>query len=193
MRVFLDDVVCNVPAESVSQALASAGEIARGRGRTIVDVVVDGDRWSADRIDSPDSAHACVAREVRLTSAKPDQLVRQALDDASTAVTEIDRLQQVAAEMLQADRTAQAMQHLGEAMTMWGSVQQALVMSAEMASIDLAFAAQTVDMLARQLRNLRDAMEQRDHVALADTLLYDLPDVASAWRELLQETRERVK
>lgn len=192
MRIYLDDAACDaIRADSVTVAIAAAAELARQRGRTIVDVIVDGRRWNADRIGSKEASIAGTANEIRLCSADPCALACEAFDDAAGVLSEIDRLQQAAAESLQTDRTAAAMDDLAKAIDLWGSVHQAVTMGSSMAEIDLAPHHTTIEQLTAHLRGMKSALQTRDSVALADTLLYDLPEVVSQWRALLHELRER--
>lgn len=194
MRIYLDDAACEqIHADSVAQAVNAAATIAKQRGRTIVDVIVDGRKWDADRIDSAEANAKNAAKEVRLASTDPLMLVCEAFADAADVLGEIDRLQQTAAEMLQGDKGPQAMERLGQALELWGSVHQAMAMGATMANIDLAPQQPSIERLTNQLRSVRTSLEKRDVVALADTLLYDLPDVVNEWRALLHTLRERVR
>lgn len=193
MRVYLDEAACDVQADSVAAAVNAAAALARRRGRTIVDIIVDGRPWNVDRIDTPEAGVKGKAKEVRLASADPRDLVCQAFSDAAGALTEVDHLQQTAAELLQGDRAAEAMERLGRAIDLWGSVHQAVTMGATMIDLDLEPQRPVIEQLTTNLRSLRGALEQRDTVALADTLLYDLPDVINQWRALLHTLRERVR
>ncbi len=193
MRIYLDDAACEtLQADSVAQAVDAAAALARNKGRTIVDVMVDGRRWNADRIDSDEARAKSPAKEIRLASADPRDIVCEAFADAANALSDIDQLQQDAARMLQADKAQQAMERLGQAIDLWGSVHQAVTMGAAMIDLDLSPQRETVERLTSQLKSMRSALEQRDTVALADTLLYDLPEVATEWRALLHTLRERV-
>jgi hypothetical protein len=201
MRIFIDETACDVRAGSVSQALAGAAAVARERGRAIVDVVIDGRHCAADGLDY-EQLRGVAASEIRLTTADCRQLVRQAFDHAAAALSEADRLQQAAAELIQADQGQEAMQRLGEALNIWSNVRAAVLMGAEMAGIDLFAEAgdgkgnggnqAVVTALSERLRSLREALTNRDTVALADTLLYDLPDVIAAWRAMLCDLQQRV-
>lgn len=194
MRIFLDDAACeNIHADSVAQAVNAAATLARQRGRAIVDVIVDGRKWDADRIDSAEANTTGKVKEVRMASADPLLLVCEAFADAADVLGEIDRLQQSAAEMLQADKGQAAMERLGQALELWGSVHQAVAMGSTMADIDLAPQQPVIERLTHQLRSVRTSLENRDVIALADTLLYDLPEVVNEWRALLHTLRERVR
>lgn len=194
MRVYLDQSVCDVPAtSSIAAAVNAAAALARQRGRTIVDVMVDGNHWPVERLDGDDARRAGGATEVRLASADSRDLICQAFADASGVLAEIDQLQQTAAELLQADRGVEGMNRLGSALDLWASVHQAVVMGSAMAGLDLEPQRVAIERLSENLRGMREALERRDTVALADALLYDLPEVITQWRSLLHEISEAVR
>jgi hypothetical protein len=199
MRVLLDDQPCDVCADSVGEAIAAAATLAESRGRMIVEVNVDGRAWSGAELGQVGSpAFRSRNGEVRLISAKPAELVRTTFHDAAQALGEADALQQSAAELLQAGQTAAAMDKLSDAVGIWSAVQQALIMGAQAAGMDLEalLAAddrrRAVATLNTHLKTIRSALETGDPVGLADTLLYDLPDVVTHWRSLLHDLQQRI-
>ncbi|MCH8212130.1 MAG: hypothetical protein IIB99_12260, partial [Planctomycetes bacterium] len=52
MQVLLDENVCDVVAGTVAEAIAACATLAQAQGRLIVDVHVDGTRWSEQQPDS---------------------------------------------------------------------------------------------------------------------------------------------
>lgn len=198
MRIVLDDKPCSLPAGSVADAIDAAAALADQAGRVIVDVFVDGDRWSGEQLGGA-RASAIVATEVRLVSADPHELVRQTLLDASAALQDADDLQRSAAEQIQSGDLAGAMPRLGEAITIWQSVKQAVASGAELAGLDLQAlqveqrpAAQIIHGLGEQLRSLKNSLAAGDAIGLADTLLYELPAVVDSWRGLLEQMHAAV-
>jgi hypothetical protein len=191
MRVFLDEAVCNVSAHAVGDALAAGAAQARAQGRMIVDVVVDGRAWTQDELTG--AAASNTALEVRLVTADPADLVCQTLADAAIALTDADRLQQSAAELIQTDQLVQAMPKLNEAFSIWLAVQQAVTMGTEVAGLSLGEMEQVVGRLNDQLRTVRDALQQQDTAALSDALLYDFPHVVSEWQDMLQGLQKQVR
>ncbi len=125
MQVLLDENVCDVVAGTVAEAIAACATLAQAQGRLIVDVHVDGTRWSEQQLES--SERQATAEIVELTTADPSQLVLQTFDDATEALTDADELQHEAAELLQSDQRTICMDKLGEALSIWLTVQQAIV------------------------------------------------------------------
>jgi hypothetical protein len=199
MRVVLDEKPFETAASNVGEAITAAAESIEDDGRVIVDVIVDGEKWNEQQLGSPDRCGE-TASEVKLGSANLRELVAQTLHDASEALVVADQMQREAAEDLQADRHSEAMQQLGEALNTWISVQDAVMKSAQALQLDLetiAVEGGTVDesiaRLNEQLRSLRTMLQSNDTVALADTLMYELPDVVAQWRETLASIREHVQ
>lgn len=202
MRLFLDDNPCGCPADSVAQAIAAGAAIAESSGRMIVEVFVDGEQWNSDKLQDLDTHHA--AGEVRLTSADPNDLVSQTLDDAVEALSDVNELQGSAAQLIQSGQEQAAMAELKSAFALWASIQQAVSMSAELADVDLNALSietpksdavtpkQSIQNLNAQLHVIRDALESGDFVALADALLYEMPPVTEQWRELLLQLKSGI-
>lgn len=199
MRILLDDQPYDIQADSVTAAVARAAALAQQNGRLIVEVIVNGRTWNSDDLDKLDQ-QPITADEIRLTTADPAALICQTLDDAADALVDAERLQKQSAEMIQAGQTAPGMTMLNQAFAVWSSVQQAVTMSCELAGLDLdkfriesnhpgESARVILHNLNNHLRHVRDALANRDEVALTDVLLYELPAAVRSWRELIDDVR----
>ena len=199
MRVLLDDQPCETKATTIGEAIAGAAAIAEERGRVVVEVCIDGAAWTARELGSPDLNRG-TADEISLFSADLRELVAKTLTDAADALTGADDLQRAAAKAIQANKHAPAMEKLGEALSIWSSVREAVVKACEATRIDLEAlrigdeSVQTsVDLLHDRLRTVRAALEADDPVALSDTLLYELPEAVVAWREMIHGLVDHVR
>lgn len=199
MRVLIDDRPCDVTGDSVRDALTEAASRAESSGRVIVEVVVDGERWGESELGSPER---CAGRAdlVHLISADRSELVCRTLGEAADVLAEIDELQRTAAESVQVGDTAEGMSRLAEALELWLLVQRSISMSLQTMELDLDTVRHdgepigaSVNALEGQLRGVRDALTRRDSVALADTLLYELPDVIEHWRGILGSVQRHVQ
>lgn len=198
MQILLDENVCDVAADTVEEAIAVCADLVEAQGRMIVDVQVDGARWSEEELASTEN-QSTTAQVVELTSADPAQLVLQTFQDAAEALTDADELQQEAAQLLQSDQRTICMDKMGEALSIWLSVQQAIVKGSQVIGLQLDEV--TVDgtpivtsivQLNEQLRLLRTALEQDDQIALADALLYVFPDIVREWQGILEHLQTLV-
>jgi hypothetical protein len=190
MRVLLDDMPCDVNATTVGEALDAAAALAEQRGRLIVDVAVDGTSWTESDLASSNISVAG-AEIVRFTSAAPKELVRQTFADAADALTDADALQRETAHLLQADQRVVSLDKLNEAISIWLQVQEAIVKGSQLVGLKLDETAlprpigESIRLLNTQLEAVHTALAQEDVIALADTLLYEFPEVVEEWRCIL--------
>ena len=157
----------------------------------------------ATSVHSPKKNPCSVAHGItKLASANPAHLVAQTFQDASEALRTVDLLQQDAAQLLQSDQTAPALERLGEAISIWMSVQQALTMGLQLVQIDPASVRgkdasplsldDMIGELNAHLRQMHASLQGGDSVALADALMYEMPPVVLQWRELLDSLRAQL-
>lgn len=198
MRLMIDEQQFDISERSVRAALDRAAEIAQDSGRVIIEVHVDGTRWNDEQLSSIDMG-ALEAETVALTSAAPRELVASTLNDAISALAEIEELQAHAASALGRDELGTAMESLGNSLKLWTEIERSVTLGASILGIDLkaeltAIGSNTeaVDQLTQALTSLRDAIVIRNPVALTDTLKYEMPDVVSGWRDLLQGLKNRL-
>ncbi len=195
MRVLLDNDECDMAVGSVGEAVAAGAALASDRGRTVTDVLVDGTRWSDDQLASPDIEQA-TATEVQIITADPGELVSETFAEAAWALSDAGKLQEEAAQLIQAGQPRDAMDKLRDAVSIWLSVQEAVTKGSQLARLDLdsvtmdgVSARLCIERLAEQLRMIRSALQANDPVGLSDTLLYEMPEVVDEWRRLLEQLR----
>ncbi len=191
MRILLDDTPCDLKAKTVGEAIDAAAEVARRLGRLIVEVTVDDTPWAEGKLSSPKHLEAS-AEVVRLTSAEPRKLVNEAFADAADALADANELQKEAARLVQSDQYTVSMDKLNEALSIWLSVQEAIVKGSRIVGIDLDDVIvgersinASISRLNEWLLVIRDALTDSDQIALADTLLYELPEVVGEWQSIL--------
>ncbi len=199
MRVLLDNDECDMAVGSVGEAVAAGAALASDRGRTVTDVLVDGTRWSDDQLASPDIEQA-TATEVQIITADPGELVSETFAEAAWALSDAGKLQEEAAQLIQAGQPRDAMDKLRDAVSIWLSVQAAVTKGSQLARLDLdsvtmdgISARLCIERLAEQLRMIRSALQANDPVGLSDTLLYEMPEVVDEWRGLLEQLRGLVE
>ena len=199
MQVLLDSDPCEMKAQTVGEAIAAAATLAQTRGRLIIDVIVDGLRWSEQQLDSAQQNDA-TAETIEFITAEPKELVLQTFEDAAEALTDADALQKEAAELLQADQSVICMDKLAEALSIWLTVQQAIVKGSQVVELQLDSISvkkvpitESIARLNENLQLLRSALQQDDQVAVADALLYEFPDIINEWRTILEHLQSLVE
>ena len=198
MQILIDDLPCDMDANTVGEAIEGAADFARDRGRLIVEVTVDGALWTQADLAST-RRHVQTAEIVRFSSAEPIELVRHTFADAVDALTDADELQRQAAELLQSDKGAVAMDKLGEAVSIWLCVQEAIVSGTQLVGLDLETVTiggkplpEAIRRLTDHLNAVRSGLKEHNAIELADTLLYEFPPIVEEWRRLLTELQERI-
>jgi large subunit ribosomal protein L9 len=125
MRILLDETETSLKAQTVGDALRQAADLVGQRGRLIVEVEVDGIRWSEEDLATPETSERA-AGELKLLTAHPAELLRETFTQASEAIVAVEEIQCEAAKRMQAGRTKEGLQALLEALAVWGAVQTGL-------------------------------------------------------------------
>jgi hypothetical protein len=191
MDVFIDNDPAQLTGANLGDLIASARAKLETTSRIIVEVRVDGRTLSAEEFDAlTDSQPA--AEEVQFITADPYSLATVTLGEVRDALTTARQAQQQAAELLQSDNAAQAMDHIRHALAVWQQAQQALLQSAQLLDVpldDLTVAdrpmAELVDELGELLNQVREQLTAGDFLGLADTLAYPLTDALDTWAALI--------
>lgn len=195
MPVLLDDVPLKLDATDLPLALAAAREVAEARGRVIIEVLADGQLVPDEQLLGT-IGHA-TPQELRFITADPIDLVQASLRDAAAALDGVDDHHRLAAEQLQTGRLEQAMPSLSAAFEIWDTARKVitdacallglepktLVIEVESGAVSVAAA---VQQLLGRLTEVKRCLTDRDWCGLSDSLAYDLPQDAKAWRMLLR-------
>mgnify|MGYP001257696964 CR=1 FL=1 len=195
-QVTLDGHPLDCPEPGLAGAIR-AGRSAAG-ARLIVEVRIDGRVVDPDNPGAPDAALR-EARRVELLTAHPAALARCTLLDAADALEEISTVQADAAGLLQTGDTERAMALLRRSLDVWGGVAQTIDLISQIGVTDpSAPASRTLapgsahPRLNACLRAVRSSLEAQDHAALADTLAYDLRDLAAEWTQELRNLAQGI-
>jgi len=184
--IHIDDQPSTLSAGSLRELLAAASDQLAPAGRVVVEVRVDGTSITGPGLedDQPTQADS----DIRVYSAKPGDLVVGVLEDVREQLAESQQMQQKAAEHLQQDEPAEAMDLVKESINGWLQAQQAVGQSAQLLQLDLeAITVEDQSVMARMteliasLNELKDAVVANDFVALADALQYEWPEITQRW------------
>jgi len=191
MPIYLDDEAVTLSGDSLGDVLNAAREQLADQGRVVVEVRIDGQSLVDREIDEQQDA-AIGDREVRLYTADPITLAVGTLGQVRDVLDVAQRVQTDAAELFQQDRSADAIQRVAEAMSIWQQTQQAVLHSAVLLDIDLDQrmvedipVSETVNDLIGHLTSLRDQLASGDTVAVADALAFEWPQTVARWQKLI--------
>lgn len=199
MQCFLDDQPYEAQGVSLSEILDDASAHLAPAGRMVVEVRLDGESLGSEALDTHHEADM-TGRKVELLSADTRLTAIETLEAAKIGLDHIRSLQDEAAEMLQADRPAEAMPKVGEALALWQQVSQTVLFSAQVVELDLQ--SQVVDGrnfvdvsndLAQQIRDLGERIIAGDGVAIADAMAYEWSETVEIWRGVLDHMSRAIE
>lgn len=178
----------NLGLKTLGQVLA---HLQKDSTRLVVHVLIDGEEPDLDHLGkvkaSPLSGHT-----VFIETADPREMAIEVLDQVASQLDEADRLKTEAAELLQRNQNAPAMEKLSGCITTWQHAQESVLKTAQLLRIDLAqiragagTMAQLFLEFSRQLKQIRTSLESRDFVTLADLLLYETTETSTQWRHAI--------
>jgi len=166
--------------------------------RLVVQVLIDGQ-------EPPPGEMAAMRRtaldghSVFIETADPRALAMQVLDEVAAQIEQAGPLKDQAAELLQKNQLAKAMEKLGGCLRSWQTAQESIEKTAELLRLDpgvICVEGRALqDMLtefAAKLRAIKGALEQRDFVLLSDVLLYETADTQRQWLAAVGAMRSMV-
>ncbi|MFN3166790.1 MAG: hypothetical protein ACE37H_06970 [Phycisphaeraceae bacterium] len=198
MPIHIDDQPTQLPATSMRELLAAARDELAPTGRVVVEVRIDGETITGPALedDKPTAADS----DIRVYTAEPSELVVGVLEDVRGQLAASQQMQQQAAELLQQDEPARAMDLVKQSIDGWLQAQQAVGQSAQLLQLDLdAIQVDDQSVLARMneliasLIELKDAVVANDYVTLADALQYEWPEITERWDAALGAIVEHVE
>jgi hypothetical protein len=165
------------------------------RNRLVVNLLIDGEEPDLDRMAdvkrSPLNGHTLF-----IETAEPRSMALEVLGEVEEQLGEADRLKGEAVDLLQRNAAVRAMEKLSGCFSTWQHAQESLMKTAQLLRIDLALIAvdgrrldDVVAEFAGQLREVKQAMEHRDFVTLADVLTYEMTRTSDHWRQAILAIR----
>ncbi len=178
----------NLGLKTLGQVLA---HLQKDSNRLVVHVLIDGEEPDLDHLgkvkQSPVSGHT-----VFIETADPREMAIDVLDEVESALDEADRLKTEAADLLQRNQNAPAMEKLAGCFTTWQHAQESVLKTAQLLRIDLALIRagkgtmhELFEEFSRQLKQIRTSLESRDFVTLSDLLLYETTETSAQWRSAI--------
>jgi hypothetical protein len=202
MEVYLDDEPFHPqthPQTTVGDVIEQAKTRLPSEQRMLVAIRCDGQEVPSERLEdvlaSPIDAYA----KVELATTSRQQLAIDALEGAAALFGETSGMTGDVVELLSQGQTARAMKLLGECLEAWNQAGDTVRRTAQLLSLDLDTMQveqqplpELFGVLREQLNGIKEAIEGRDYVLLADILQYELPQTAQQWERMIRAVRDRV-
>ncbi len=186
------------PLQTETLGLTTIGQVLahlQQQDRLVVNVLIDGQEPDLNEMVSIKQS-TINGRTLFIETAEPREMALEVLDAVEHQLDEADRLKKDAVEMLQANQLFGAMQKLGGCFTTWqhaeesiGKIAQLLRINIKRIVIDGVGFNEVLFAFGEQLRSIKMALENRDFVALCDTLTYETTETSNQWRAALQQMR----
>lgn len=194
MDVYIDGAALPTEQESDS-VIGDVVERFRGRltaNRRLLVAIRCDDRDAAGADIEPMLAEPLAQfQRVEFTTASADDLAADLLEQISGLLAETRTVQSEVVELLAQGSTSRAIELLAGCLPVWSQSQEGLCRATEVLGLDLdtvpfegAPVADFIRQLAEALASIRDALESRDYVALADVLAYEMEPVTQRWERL---------
>ena len=198
MVVYIGDEPVDLAAMDLGAVLTQPSQHLVLSGRIVVDVELDGQRLDMEALatqgQSPNDQS-----QVRLIMSDPRAVVSCALEDAGDNLYKAKQIQTEVAELLQQDQQAETIQRVTSVVQVWQETYQAVTQSVALLAIDLHTlaveilpVADLIQALLDRLKVLQDLLMARDIVGLADTLLYEWPQIIDQSEQLISTIVEVV-
>jgi hypothetical protein len=203
MKILLDNeplITADVTGSAlVVHYLEAAKKSLRGTERMIFGLRLDGNEVSGAHLEAALTRPIAQLTTLEFITASAPQVVADALRETQKSLTDSFVTVREASEALSKGRLAEAMERLTDCITVWGRTHEALVNGGSLLRLDferVAIAGRPMldwlADLANRLREIRDAIEARDHVLLSDILHYELDETLSGWEQMLGGVIEHI-
>lgn len=199
MDIYLDHDRFDTDATTLGGLIAAVRDRLSDSGRAIVEVRFDGDTVPSDELETRHD-QVIEADEVQLITAEPFELARQSLLDVGEALAGVRENQQKAAELLQSDKPAEALNAIREALQVWQQAQETVLQAGRLIGLDLdhtevngELVPAIIESLAGRLKTVRDQLVANDWIGLADTLAYELDETIDTWVAMIDVISDQIK
>ena len=194
MSVTVDDQP--LPAEQMG--LKTIGQVLshiQKHKRLVVHVLLDGQEPDLNQLSQLRAA-PLMGHTLFIETTEPKRMAREVLDQVEVQLDEADRLTGSAVQLLRENSTLKAMEKLRGCFSTWQHAQESILKVAQLLRIDLSKIVvdgkpfiQVLGDFAEQLKLIKLSLENRDFVALIDTLVYEVSESSGNWRAAIESMR----
>lgn len=181
---------------TVGQVLKSVLHGVHADGRVVTCIRCDGEEVDADALNAILPERADKFGRLEFESGMPGQLAVEALSHVQAMLIELESAKEQAVERLNQGQTSEAMMLLRTYFDAWHQAHDAVLQSVKLVgvnmdamSVDELSIAELFEQFANQLRQLKEALEARDHVTLADIMNYEANETTERWIKLIEQIK----
>lgn len=163
--------------------------------RLVVSLLIDGQEPDQDQLPSV-RALPLSGRHVYIETADKASLAEEVLQTIGQQINQADALRKACCTTLSSGDTSSVLPQLSGCFSIWLSAQSAIRSVCDLLHIPLSdhpdaphALTSMLSEFSSQLRQIKDALEQRDFVLLSDVLQYDMEFSAPRWHDAIQAVR----
>ncbi|HPF38115.1 MAG TPA: hypothetical protein P5081_09155 [Phycisphaerae bacterium] len=166
----------------------------------LLEVICDGEAIDAGRLEETLADPVSKYGRLEFVSGSRRTVVVESLRASKRSISDTFELVRDAANQLNAGSVASGMQRLIDCVEIWSQAHEAMISSGHLLELDmeeLVIADKHVFEWLREpatkLRDIRDAIESRDHVMLVDILRYEMDEFLEGWEKMLEAYADYVQ
>ena len=164
--------------------------------RLVVNLLIDGLQPDLSQISGIRKS-LLTGKTLYIETSSPREMALEVLGDVQEQLTEAEGYKTDAAELLQQNQVAKAMEKLGIYFSTWQAAQESVLKTSQLLRIDIETMRVDCESIAEilanfttQLRQTRQTLADRDFVSLTDLLLYETADNSRQWTAVLDAIRK---
>jgi hypothetical protein len=190
------------PLEADELGLKTVGQVLahiQKAKRLVVHVLLDGEEPDPNQLGWLKAA-PLMGHTLFIETTEPKEMAAEVLEEVESQLSEADRLTKDAVSLLRDNQNMKAMEKLRGCFSTWQHAQESVLKVAQLLRIDLAKIlvdgrpfVQVLGEFAQQLKLIKSALENRDFVALIDTLVYEVADNSANWRAAIRSMRSVIE
>lgn len=200
MDLFIDDKATDpdfTEGRSLDEALRYVQTDICSGDRFVVRITCDGQEILADDMDDVLRKPADSFERLELFTNTKGGLVAEAMKEAHASLEQTDRACREAGELLSQGKTAEGIEALGECLAVWQQIHEAVAKSFQLLALktdSITIQDEPLEVVLGKPRDIltqvKEALESRDMILLADLLIYDLTEVTAQWLAIVNRLRD---
>lgn len=203
MQVYLDDNPYPLEASeavTVGQVLDDVLKTVHADGKVVTAIRCDAEELGAETLNEALAKGVDSYDRLDFESGMAGQLTIEALSHVQAMLMDLEPTKEQAIERLNQGQIAEAMDALKTYFGAWHQAHEAVLQGVRLVKLDISELAvddlpvsEMFDKFADQLRDLKEALEARDHVTLADILNYEAQETTQRWVKLIDQIKDASK
>lgn len=164
--------------------------------RTVTAVICDGNEMDAEALSAALKEPLGNFQRVDLRSQPASTVAAEVLAQAAALFEETEKDQPAIVQLLGEGNTVRGMELLAGSFRLWQQAHEAVIHAIRLSGVNLdevriaeTPALEVIDGLRDKLAQIKEALEARDYVMLADILQYELSDTIQNWKSLIARLR----